>query len=276
MTARARLAALLVAAALLAGCGRDRYPDALLIGHRGDILGAPENSLAGFDLAYANGADGVEFDVQLTRDGRNVVMHDETLERTTSCTGLVRDHTVAELRACTLANGEPIVPLDEMLADIADLFTLVFLEIKVAEDPVPPAEEVLAQVDDVAATVLASGWAERVVVISYDETALRHLGELRARGLVAGWDDRSTDSVSDAHRFGLAWVLMPLRILEPWVGDVVRGLGHDLAVYDVVTPNDLVRAMQGGSRAFMVDDVSAFAVLLDRDARPSPVRPARR
>lgn len=65
--------------------------------HRGASSIAPENSMAAFRLAEEAGADGIELDVHLSRDGLPVVIHDDTVDRTTSGSGLVSDKTAAEL-----------------------------------------------------------------------------------------------------------------------------------------------------------------------------------
>ena len=70
-----------------------------VIAHRGASAYAPENTLPAFELAVQQGADAFELDVRLTRDGAPVVIHDDTLERTTDLTGPVRARTLAELRA---------------------------------------------------------------------------------------------------------------------------------------------------------------------------------
>lgn len=81
----------------------DRYQwlsDApLVIAHRGASSVAPENTLPAFELALEAGADGIELDLKLTLDGIVVVHHDQTLDRTTDGTGLVSDHTWAQLQA---------------------------------------------------------------------------------------------------------------------------------------------------------------------------------
>ncbi len=69
----------------------------LIIAHRGDSANAPENTLAAFRMALAKGADGLEFDVQLSRDGVPVVIHDHDLKRTG-----IRPERVAELTAAEL------------------------------------------------------------------------------------------------------------------------------------------------------------------------------
>ena len=69
----------------------------LVFAHRGGCALGPENTIAAFDLGLAAGADGLEFDVHLSADGVVVVCHDDTLDRTTRASGLVRSLTAAEL-----------------------------------------------------------------------------------------------------------------------------------------------------------------------------------
>ncbi len=75
--------------------------------HRGGPLsyGAPENSLQAFERTAADGFV-VELDVKLSKDRVPVVIHDATLDRTTTCKGRVIDRTAAELRSCTLVESE--------------------------------------------------------------------------------------------------------------------------------------------------------------------------
>ena len=71
----------------------------LVYAHRGASAYAPENTLEAFRLAMEMGADGFELDVHLSADGQLVVIHDETVDRTTNGTGLVREMTLAQLQA---------------------------------------------------------------------------------------------------------------------------------------------------------------------------------
>jgi len=87
----------------------------LIYGHRGVPVKFPENSLAGFAYAISQHIDGLEFDVHLTKDGVPVIMHDETVDRTTNSHGKIVDYTFQELRQCTLSNGEPVPSLAEFL-----------------------------------------------------------------------------------------------------------------------------------------------------------------
>jgi glycerophosphoryl diester phosphodiesterase len=80
----------------------------IIVGHRGARNLWPENSLGGFRKLIASGADAVEFDVQETRDGTAVVIHDPLLDRTTEGTGPVRDRTGAEVLATRLREGQGV------------------------------------------------------------------------------------------------------------------------------------------------------------------------
>lgn len=69
----------------------------LVWGHRGASGYAPENTMAAFEKAVEMGADGIELDVQLTKDGELVVIHDETIDRVSDGSGWVKDYTYAKL-----------------------------------------------------------------------------------------------------------------------------------------------------------------------------------
>ncbi|WP_157805635.1 glycerophosphodiester phosphodiesterase [Bacillus sp. mrc49] len=69
-----------------------------IFAHRGSKGTHPENTIAAFQKAAETGADGIEFDVHLSADGELVIIHDETLDRTTSLTGYVKDHSSQELK----------------------------------------------------------------------------------------------------------------------------------------------------------------------------------
>jgi glycerophosphoryl diester phosphodiesterase len=86
-----------------------------IVGHRGAPREEPENTRRSFRRALELGVAAVELDVQLTRDERLAVIHDETLDRTTSGHGRVRDYTLAELQRLDAGKGEPIPALEEVL-----------------------------------------------------------------------------------------------------------------------------------------------------------------
>lgn len=128
-----------------------------------------------FELALEQGAEGVEFDVQLSRDGELVVIHDETLDRTTDGTGRVADHTLDELRTLDAGNAMPeyrqvrIPTMDEVLALLAPSRISINVELKNSEEPYPGLEE------KVIAAVRDHGLAERVVLSTFSDTSVGQL-----------------------------------------------------------------------------------------------------
>ena len=101
------------------------------IAHRGGISdGYPENTLAAFRRAMAVGADVIELDLRGTKDGRVVVLHDDTLDRTTDGNGLVTNFTLEELKKLNAGGKEQIPTYEEVLKLVANTGTKLLLDIK--------------------------------------------------------------------------------------------------------------------------------------------------
>lgn len=79
--------------------------DVMVIAHRGDWRNFPENSLEAMESAISMGVDMLEMDVAKTKDNHLIIMHDKTLDRTTTGTGLVSDHTLESIKSLYLKNG---------------------------------------------------------------------------------------------------------------------------------------------------------------------------
>ncbi len=86
----------------------------LKIAHRGARLQATENSITAFNRAIIAGADMIELDVQLSKDGHLIVIHDPTLERTTNGQGYIKDLTLAQIKEFKTKDGESVPTLDEV------------------------------------------------------------------------------------------------------------------------------------------------------------------
>lgn len=135
--------------------------------HRGDSAHEVENTLAAFDRAREAGADGIELDVQLDRDGAVVVFHDDTLDRLAGRPGKLSELSAPERRALRVG-GHAIPTLDEVLAGLGDLECNVEIKsIRVARST--------ALVTAVANVIRASGRADQIVVSSFDPVALMQL-----------------------------------------------------------------------------------------------------
>ena len=141
----------------MAGAARD-WPR--VIGHRGAAQAAPENTLAGFRKAAALGVGWVEFDVRLSRDGQAIVLHDDTLERTTTGRGEAAALDFAELRRLDAGawfgpefRGERVPSLEETIALLAELGLGAVIELK----PAPGAE---AATGGRVAALVAERWPD--------------------------------------------------------------------------------------------------------------------
>jgi glycerophosphoryl diester phosphodiesterase len=133
----------------------------LVLGHRGASAHAVENTMAAFERARADGADGVELDVRLARDGELVVFHDEDLRRLAGRAERISDLDTAQLGRVELAGGERIPRLDEVLEATGPL--LVNVEIK------PPGwRSVREVVRAVHRCVERAAAVDRVLVSSFD------------------------------------------------------------------------------------------------------------
>src|SRR6266550_6815854 len=137
----------------------------LLGGHRGNPDECPENTLASFRSAVELGVDLIECDVHRSEDGGLPVIHDHLLDRTTDGSGLVRDHTMAELKRFDAGSwkdprfaGERIPSLDEVLA-LAKGKVGVAIEIKNLPLPYRGIEEAVVR------AVKSAGMVRDVVVI---------------------------------------------------------------------------------------------------------------
>ena len=122
-----------------------------IFAHRGASGYAPENTLEAFALAITQGADGIELDVQLTKDGIPVVIHDETIDRVTEKKGWVKDYTLKELKELTvLKNKFPeysaakIPTLEEVLDAVKASGIQVNIELKTGIYWYPEIEQKVA------------------------------------------------------------------------------------------------------------------------------------
>ncbi|MDE3231578.1 MAG: glycerophosphoryl diester phosphodiesterase [Chloroflexota bacterium] len=161
-------------------------PAPICYGHRGARGHAPENTLLAFALAFDLGADGIECDAQLSADGRLVIIHDETVNRTTNGRGAVRDLSFAALRQLDAGAGQRIPTLDETLALVAARGGLLNLELK-AETDAEALRVGAAVAERLAATPADDPLRARLLVSSFSLPAVedikRRLAWLRAAAL---------------------------------------------------------------------------------------------
>jgi glycerophosphoryl diester phosphodiesterase len=160
-----------------------------IIAHRGYSARAPENTLAALTRAIEAGADAIEWDVQLTACGTPVVIHDETLERTSEGRGPVRAHTLEQLRALDFGRwfgpeftGERIPTLAEALELTRGRVGRVYTEIKAGAEP--------DEVDRILQLVREADRIDDNVFISFDWGTLARIAEREERARIGYILDR--------------------------------------------------------------------------------------
>jgi glycerophosphoryl diester phosphodiesterase len=147
----------------------------VIVGHRGARASAPENTLPGIEEAHRQGATWIEFDAKLTKDGVPILMHDETLERTTDGKGNVADHTLAQIRELDARAklgpefaGTKIPTLEEAMALMAKLGMGFNIEIK----PCPGREAETARISCALVDRLWPKSAPTPIVSSFKRASL--------------------------------------------------------------------------------------------------------
>ncbi len=234
---------------------------AVAIGHRGDAADAPENTMAAVDRAHRAGVDWVENDVQRTRDGQLVVMHDATLDRTTDARARyphrapwrIADFTLAEIERLDAGSwfgggftGQRVPTLDGYLRRIERNHQSLLLEIKN-----PRLYPGITR--QIAGRLRAVGWLDavhvrdRLMVQSFDADALRDFHRL-CPGVTTGL--LGNPPVRGIHRYtGYVDTINPdaSRLTKGYIA-AVRAVGGDhgkrLRVYPwVVDDGEQARAL---------------------------------
>ena len=208
-----------------------------VIGHRGAAAHAPENTLAGFRKARALGCRWVEFDVRLAANGGLAVIHDATLERTTSGQGRVIDHDLADLASLDPGDGGGVPSLTQVLDLLAELGLGANVEVK-AEGPEAPVTGALAAVACEQARRRHPGL--ELLLSSFSPAALaaaRGAAAFLPRGLLR--DAPGRDWQPTAASVGCVSLHVQQRCADRALADAVHGAGLRLLAYTV---NDPARA----------------------------------
>lgn len=243
------------------------------IGHRGtgptrEGHPFPENSILSFFAAMEEGANGIELDAEITMDGEVIVMHDDTLDRTTTCTGCVSEMTFDEIRSCRLldGNGDPTEErppsLPEVYAVIGDN-ALINIELKVFSAPcLTDTTGPEALVTAAIAEVTRLGGESRTFFSSFDETAAELVKTKRPDFYSALL---STDTGPEEVETALA---LGLDAVHPFFGvtaEVVQSaLDAELQVnvWTVNTAELMQAQIDKGSTAIITDEPAVLSDLL--------------
>lgn len=226
----------------------------LIYGHRGASSEAPENTMAAFRLAYAQGAEGLELDVQMSKDGKLIVIHDETLERTTNGEGLVVHRTYDELRKLNATytfkelQFEPLPILEDVLEWLASTSLELNIEMKNGVIPYANMEE------EVIRLVREYELSERVVLSSFNHYSLVKAKRLDPRmrtailymaGLYQPWEYAKSIGADGLHPYYFSVV--------PEIVAGAHEAGVSVRPFTVDEPKDLRRLIQAGCDAVITN-----------------------
>lgn len=223
----------------------------ILTGHRGAMDVAPENTLASFRAGVERGANEVELDLRMTKDGALVVLHDETLERTTNGHGALADLTYAQLSEFDAGGGERIPAFSDVIASID-----VQIQVEIKEPAVvDPFLEFAATHSDALSRLspcsnqidvvgkLVAGLPESVVVgLTSNHARPDHLYQATcagARRVVLGWEGADAELVKHAQQQGLHFGIQPVNTDDQFFDAIQFGV-------DGFTSNDPDVARRNG------------------------------
>lgn len=233
-------------------------PKIEVIAHRGASAEFPENTMAAFRRALEIGADRIELDVQLTRDGQVVVFHDATLERTTNGEGLLSSHTWEELAGLDAGlwkgpehRNEPIPRLDEVLRWSTSRMPLN-VELKVK------GVGARALVQATVALVRKHEAAEETLFSSFDPAAVTEVVQLCPESEVALLWGRREPPLELLEATGAKALHLAERLLTPALATETRNRGLGLRVYTINTEECLHHVLDLGAMGIITDVPNAM------------------
>ena len=230
-----------------------------IIGHRGYAARAPENTLVSIEAALTAGARSVEFDIHVASCGTPVVIHDETLDRTTDGDGPVQRQTAEQLQTLDAGAwfdpefaGERIPTLADALDCVARRAHHIYPEVKGIRKP--------SDVDGMVRMVRDRAMAERTTFISLDWTVLDRI-RAQDEGIRIGFIVEAADLFDDALALAVA---DPAAILDlnhvialddPSVVRRAADEGVAVVTWTVNEPEEATRLRQSGVTGFTTDQV---------------------
>ena len=213
----------------------------LIYAHRGSSKRRPENTLAAFEQAIADGADGVEFDVRATRDGIPVLLHDRDVSHTTTGRGNVDELTIEELRAFDAGEGQRVPTLDEAMRLLAGRLRL---DVEIKQD------EIEADILNILAGYPDAEWA----ISSFDWTILASIRGLATHAelwLLA--NDAGENGFAFARTVEAAALALRADAVTPEVVRRCAAAGLRLALWTVNRVEDARRARDLGDDVLITD-----------------------
>lgn len=224
-----------------------------VFGHRGCSGTYPENTMLAFRKAVEAGVDGMEFDLHLTKDNKLVIIHDETIDRTSNGSGAVRDMTLEELRRYDFSaafSGEygvcRIPTLEEYFEMVKDLPLISNIELKTGVWEYPGIEQ--AAIDMVRAYHLE----DRIIFSSFNHTTVERCKalapDIKCGFLTENWPSRF-GAYTALH--GIECCHPPLHMLSEKTVAEMHDAGRAINTWTVNTEEDAKRLAGWGVDALI-------------------------
>ncbi len=231
----------------------------LIAAHRGSSGAAPENTIAAFNRAIADGADMIELDVRLTGDFELVVLHDRSVRRTTGAKGRIKDLTIADLRTFDAGSwfstefaGER-VPLLRAVIDILPPHVQLNIEVKTDGD----RRKRQALEESLVLLLREKNFLSRVLVSSFDHKFLMRLHSvypaIRTGALYMPVRDTGRKPSTLARRIGASAFICSIAQLRKRHADDIRENKLTLVCYGVNTRRQLDKAVKWGVDIIITD-----------------------
>ena len=226
------------------------------IAHRGASSYAPENTHAAFDMAINMGVKHIELDVHSSKDGQLVVIHDDTLNRTTNGNGKVNDHTLKELKALDAGSwfdhkysGEKLCSLEEILVEYK---SAVHLHIEIKGNTPNLAQKTCDMIRSFNATektIMTSFWMPRLV-----ETK-EYAPEIKTGWLVPlGPDSEWNDSIiSDSLNYGFDQICPRADLVTPSLVTKLHDKGFEVRCHGVLTEALMENVVECGADGMTIN-----------------------
>jgi glycerophosphoryl diester phosphodiesterase len=219
----------------------------LNIGHRGAKGHTAENTLASFKKALSFGADGIELDVHLSADGEVIVIHDETVNRTSNGKGRVRDLSLSQLKHLKIEGRYNIPTLDEVIGNMPKNKLLnIELKVKMAAKPVMHLIEKCVAENGHDYT--------QFLVSSFDWVALKEIRQANAKIPLGVLTDTDLDLAIGFSSSIKAETIHPyFHLLTAEKTSQMRAAGFGVFPWTVNEPEDLARVTSFGVDGIITD-----------------------
>lgn len=217
----------------------------LVSGHRGICALYPENTMVSFRAAVDAGVDNIEMDLNVTKDGELIVMHDVTVDRTTDKSGKVRDFTLDEIKSMDAGvkfdkkfKGERVPTFEEFLRLIAP--TNITLNVELKDYTFECADKTVAMLNKF-------GFKDKFVITSFDANITQYVHQVMGLPTQGFPREKMVNGSNDTYKHLSAVGIGMWWIPETFSAEHYRAMGIDYWTWCPDTEEDVIRSIDAGA-----------------------------